>query len=506
MFYIYSITWYVVINLIIKLLGFNGIVQTLGAAAVTYLLYKIKPEFFGHTNDNESHYRGAKIVSSVELTKKAKIDAKNKPNPIEIGTVPVPHELENRHFLFAGTTGSGKSQSFYQVAETARKRNDAAVIPDINGEFTARFYRPGVDVLLSAFDTRSPAWSPLAEMSGIWDSDRISKSIIPDGEGGSSEWNHYAQVILSAVLNQIWQHKGTNNDLTHYLMYCEPVELAELCSATEASRMFSDGNERMLSSILSIVASYAKPLSHLDPTAGVDAFSITKFVQENADQKNGKWLFMPVRDDMFRMLSPLISAQTDISISALLSASDDEKRRVWFFVDEFATWGKIDGVEPLLTKSRKKGGCAVLGLQSISQVRDKYGREKSQTLLSNCGNWLTLRAGDADTSEWMSKNIGDEEIRRFVSSSSNSAQGSTSSESEQFVKQRAVMPAELQTLEDLVGILNIAGPLPAGWVTIPICKIDKTINAFELKPVKSKSIIKHTEIAKEDFDLEDSLP
>lgn len=435
--------------------------------------------FLGDNDNNNGHMRGSKIVGNAELVKLATKESNS--NSLNIANVPVPFELENRHFMLAGSTGSGKSQAFYQVAEQARRRGDAAVVPDVNGEFTARFYRANEDVILSPFDSRSPAWSPLAEMGGTWDADRIAKSLIPDGQGSSGEWTHYAQVILSVVLLKIWKASGTNGDLLHYLLYSDQQSLAALCEGSEASRMFAEGNERMLSSVLSIVATYAKPLSHLPKNSGSDAFSITRFVQQNAESNDGKWLFFPVRDDMFKMLKPLIAAQVDIAISALLSAQDDENRRVWFFIDEFATWGKVEGIEPLLTKARKKGGCAVLGLQSVSQVKEKYGNEKSKTLLSNLGNWLTLRAGDGETAEYMSQNIGDEEIRRWVSSESSNSQGNSNSSSEQIVKQRVVLASELQTLKDLEGILNIAGPLPAGWVEVPISKLTKTVNPFELK-------------------------
>lgn len=452
------------------------------AIGVCILLYWFAPRSWFFINDERSggHMRGSKIVKNADLVKLAAKESNA--NALQIANVPIPFELENRHFMLAGSTGSGKSQAFYQIADQARRRGDAAIAPDVNGEFTARFYRADEDVILSPFDQRSPMWSPLAEMGGVWDADRIAKSIIPDGHDGSSaEWTHYAQVILSVVLLKIWRASGTNGDLLHYLLFSDQQSLSALCEGSEASRMFAEGNERMLSSVLSIVATYAKPLSHLPKNVGKNGFSITQFVQKNAESSDGKWLFFPVRDDMFKMLRPLISAQIDIAISALLSAQDDESRRVWFFVDEFATWGRIEGIEPLLTKSRKKGGCAVLGLQSVSQVKEKYGNEKSKTLLSNLGNWLTLRAGDGETAEYMSQNIGDEEIRRWVSSESSNSQGDSYSNSEQIVKQRVVFASELQTLKDLKGILNIAGPLPSGWVDIPISKLTKTVNPFELK-------------------------
>ena len=173
----------------------------------------------------------------------------------------------------------------------------------------------------------------------------------------------------------------------------------------------------------------------------------------------------------------LVAAQIDIAISALLSAQDDENRRVWFLLDEFASWGKIESIDGLLTKARKKGGIGVLGLQSISQIREAYGKEGAQTLLANLGNWLTLRAGDAETSDFMSKNIGDEQVKRTNEARDKEDKKSTS---QQVANQRSVMPAELQNLPDLEGILNIAGPLPSGWVTVPVSDLRRVAEPFQM--------------------------
>ena len=480
LWFLYSCIGAVFFNTALGQPKFGAFGYLLGFVCTFLLHHKFPSLFFGDNNADFSHIRGAKIVSNSKLLALSKKE-KHVENPVTIANIAVPFALENRHFLFVGSPGTGKSQLFLQVAKVARQRGNGAVIADLDGELTADFYREGLDVLLSPFDKRSPAWSPLAEMEGVWDADRVAKSIIADGEGSSKEWNKYAQFILSAVLLKIWQSGGNNGDLVHYLMFSKNEDLKALCDGSEASRMFEDGAERMLSSILSIVSSFAKTLNKLDKNANADSFSITKFVKENAEKNTGKWLFMPVRDDMFPMLSPLIAAQVDIAISALLTSKNDDQRRVFFFVDEFATWGKIEGIEPLLTKARKKGGCAVLGLQNVSQARENYGKERSQTLLSSCGTWLTLRSTDGDTAEFLSRNIGDEDIRRVINSSSD--QGSSTSE--QFSKQRVILPSELQKLPDLEGVLNIAGPLPAGWVSIKYMQPERNVEPFDLKDERS---------------------
>lgn len=424
----------------------------------------------------DGHQRGGMIVPADELEQLArKEDAKAE---IFIGSIGIPRNMENRHFLLAGATGSGKSQGFYRIIQAARKRGDGGICADVNAEMLGRFFdETRGDILLNPLDSRTVKWSPLAEIFGTWDTDRIAKSIIPDGDGSSAEWNHYSQVLLAAVLTKVWSENGKNFELTNLLLSATNEELAEALEGSQAAQLFAPGAERMLSSIRAITATYCKPLSFLNPTVGCDGFSITKFVQDEAEHQRGAWLFMPARDDFFKSVRTLVAGQIDIAISALLSSPDNERRRIWYVIDEFATWGKISSVLDLLTKARKKGGAAALGLQTISQIREAYGQHSAQTILASLGNWLTLRAQDNETAEYMSRNIGDEQIRRRNESQNADGQKSTS---EQIAIQRSVMPAELQNLPDLVGILNIAGPLPAGWVTVPVSSLQRKTEGFQI--------------------------
>lgn len=422
------------------------------------------------------HLRGGKLVDAATLEKLAR---KEDPRAeIFIGGVGIPRRLEARHFLLTGVTGAGKSQAFYQIAEIARQRGDAAVVADVNAEMLGRFFDPGRgDTILNPVDSRSESWSPLGEIFAEWDCDRIAKSIVPSGEGEEGEWKGYAQVLLAAILSKVWRERGKNFDLANLILFAPSEELAETLKGTQASLLFAAGAEKMLGSIRSILATHCQPFSYLDPSAGRDAFSITKFIQREAAEKLGAFLYFPVRDDFFKSFRPLIAAQIDIAISALLSSDDDEARRVWFLIDEFASWGRLSSIDDLLTKGRKKGAAAALGLQTISQVRSAYGRDGAQTLLSSLGTWLTLRVGDSETAEFMSLNIGDEQVRRFVESSNHERQKSVS---EQIAVERAIMPADLKNLPDLEAILNIAGNLPAGWVQIPISGLSRCVQGFQI--------------------------
>ena len=412
-----------------------------------------------------SHVRGNALATPARV----KSLVRREESRFKIGDIPFPRRLETLHFLVVGATGSGKSQTFHQILGPIRQSTDRAVVADVGGEFVSRYFRDG-DIVFNPFDARSVAWSPLAEMRGEWDADKLAKSIVPDGYGSSAEWNGYAQTLLSAVLLRSWESgTGNNGELLRLLTRATPEELKAYVTGLTAEGLFADGADRMLASIKGILSSYIKPLQHLDPDAGADAFSIRDWVE------NGEgWMFLSFTDGQFPSLKQIIAAVLDVSISALLELPPSNTRRIWFAVDEFSTFGAIQSIEPLLTKGRKYGAVALFGLQSLSQIRDSYGIEKAQTLLSCLGTWTALRCSDAETAEYMSVFLGDEEIRREQVSEGGSfdimsmRRTSSSNTSVEYKQQRVVLASELQQLPNLSGILNIAGDIPPCVVAIPV--------------------------------------
>ena len=407
----------------------------------------------------DKHLRGAELSDIKTIIKMLR----GNPSNFELGGVPVPTEIEPVHFLFVGGIGSGKTLAFRQVLEAIRRQDQRAVIADPGGEFVSSFFREG-DVLLNPFDARAASWSPFAEMRGPWDAERLSKSIIPDGKGAETEWNLYAQQIFAAVLERLWSRgNATNGELVRLLTIAESAEMRDLVTGLPAQRMFEAGNEKFLGSVLAIVSSYAKPLSWLDPAAGQGSFSIRRWIE---NEPRG-WIFLTYRDDQLASLRPLLAAWLDVVASAILTLPEDRERRVWLVLDEFAGLGRIQSIEPFLTKARKCGGCALLGLQALSQLYDTYGREKAKTLLSSLGTWLVLRQSDPETAEVMSLYLGDREVLRQNESGSKGGDGS-GNWSEQVAKTRLVMPAELQHLAPRHGYLSVLGPYP-------VCPVEMVI-------------------------------
>ena len=65
--------------------------------------------------------------------------------------------------------------------------------------------------------------------------------------------------------------------------------------------------------------------------------------------------------------------------------------------------------EALVVRGRKRGLCAVLGFQAITQLRAIYGHEQTATLAAAPATKLILRTGEAETARWSSAQVEERE-------------------------------------------------------------------------------------------------
>ncbi|CAD2265244.1 type IV secretion system DNA-binding domain-containing protein (plasmid) [Xanthomonas arboricola] len=414
---------------------------------------------------------------------------------VHIGGQAIDHNTEAEHFLISGKTGAGKSQAINAMLRTVRERSDAglpqrAIIADPAGGYWQKFAREG-DVLLNPFDARSASWSPFTELREDADCQNMAKAAIPDATGDSQQWHFYAQTLFAETLRVLW-HRGTwsTKELLRLIMAADRKELAEVVAGTAAAQLTGKESERMLGNTRSIAATYLNAWQHL-PDVG--AFSVREWVQESA-RGPGPWLFLTYRDSQLALMRNLIACWLELAIIEGLELEEDNTgvRRLWYVMDELDSLGKITSLRAGLTKLRKYGGVGVCGLQTIAQLRDRYGREEAQTLLSCLSTKLLLAAGDAETAEYFSREIGDHAVVRNVRSQNSGSSkgmrwdsGSNSqgeSVSEQYATERAVLASQITGLANLQGYLkrvNLAEWIP---VAIPYVSMPANLPAYVPRP------------------------
>lgn len=447
-----------------------------GLAAPHYLL----GSKLGKTEKEETT-RGSTLATPEVVTKKVR--AAKVPTQLSLGGVPIPVAAEPYHFLLSGSTGTGKSVAMGSLLESLRARGDTVILVDSGGDFLSKHYDANTDFVFNPYDDRCIGWSPTAEMQGAWDATSMARSIVPDGTGEAKEWNGYAQTFVSSVLRKLWEtQRLTLKDFLYYVQAASIAELTELLVGTAAvSQLAAD---KTFGSIRTIAGNYVAAYDYL-PT-DQQTFSVAEMIRA----EHSGVLFVTYRDDQLDSLRNLIACLLDVAARTILSLTPDPERRIWLIIDEFASIGKVQSIEAVATKARKAGGCLVLGIQSVSQLKDRYGEHGAQTILSCLSTWLVLRCSDADTAEYMSKYIGEAEVKRTQQGSSTSDSGESQSWNEQSTTQRVVLGSQIQAFPNLTGLLKLAGDYPVCSVKLPLPKNrDSRYTAFDARDFRARPLL-----------------
>jgi len=411
---------------------------------------------------------------------------------VVIGDKGIPPELETRGFLFAGAPGTGKSQAITRIVDSYQDGGQAiGIIADVSGIYLSRYgLREGKDVVLNPFDKRGAPWCPLAEIDHRSEITALVKSIIPDsGDSKGGEWQGYAQTLLHGILEAVWEFDGGNRDIIYLCLHANVSELKKLLEGKPAHSFLQNGGDTMYYNIKNIVASNMQGLMYYDQDADrSNSFSVRRHLQGS----NPGWIYVTYEQGDRDSLKHMIAAQLDIASRTILNLTPSFDRRVLFVIDELPLLGRVQSVIELLTNGRKYGSITILGIQTIAQLRQTYGRDNAQTLLACLGTWLVLRCRDAETAKYMSDHFGEveQEVKSTSSSHTNASQGGswTESTSTQLQIRKHILGSEVQRLPDLTGYLDISGPYPIMDVKIPLAKPRQSgCEGFVRKPEPEKA-------------------
>ncbi len=401
-------------------------------------------------------------------------------------------EAEMQHVKIVGTTGSGKSTAIrHLLAQVERRPTQRCVIVDPDGGYARLFFDPvRGDRIINPFDARTSGWDLASDVQEDYEARHLAAALIPDTSGESGEWRSYAQTLTAAVILAL-RARGelTVEALYHAVVLTSDADLGELVVGSPAARFWGKDNERMRNSIRSVAATALAGLSHVQ--------SGNLSLSEYARGDDRGWLFLPYQAPQIAELRGVISAWMRIAIFSLMSRAEGDSG-TWLIIDELDSLGKISGLTDALPRLRKFGGRCVLAFQSIGPLTEIYGHGFSGAVIENASNTLILRCSDSGersggTARFASSLIGQREVMRTTSSTSET-QGSSLQHGLRIapgtnrskvagtntapVVEPAVLPAQIEGLENLQGYVHSHG---TGWwsrCTLPIFEREQKAEAF----------------------------
>lgn len=445
-----------------------GLIATAGAALMTFSV------LFTVSKLSERRAKRAAQRNLKQKTAATRLGGARR-RQIEVAGVPLPNKSETRGILLCGTPGAGKSQVLSRAIHTALERRNSVVAVDRGGELLSQLYRAG-DVIFCPLDRRAPDWSLLVEARNDVDRDTLGDLLFPQrGDGSPGDFFQQAAGVVFKALLRVC---ADENNGALWTLLANKRELERTLSGTEAEQYIA---AREWGGVYGNMMNALQWLKYLPPNSGQNAYSIRTFVAES-DANPGRALWAVIPKRAASALNPMAALLVGLVAHETLSLEPSETRRVWLATDELGNLPMLHKFNEVLTEGRKHGLSPLSGLQNLAQLRQKYGRDGAQVLMSCYQTWLILRQGDAESAEAMSRHIGEREVKEWHRNEGHSSGEGRSSrnsgKSEHVRVKRTVLGTELKELPDLRGYLCIS-PYPAALVDIPLTNFKVATSSFE---------------------------
>lgn len=456
--------------------------RTVYIAPLIPFIYFLIFLYRGSIPDDEKFLRGSSLIHIKTFNEKLrKIDAGA--GGFRIGDTILPPELETKHTLILGTSGSGKGVLLNQLAAQINQRKNRqnldvkTVFYDTKGEFVSKQWLPS-DIIFSPFDTRFCGWSFFNEFTTEPELDVLSKSLFAtDNTKNAFFYSSAASIFKGGILCLASQNQTRNEDIWNFFTQTtEEIakEIKKLPTENQEALKFLGADE----TTASIMATLTNRIEFFKYLRGLDGdFSFRNWVIDGRQN-----IFMLNVEEYSNIFKPLMTMAIDLLSRSVLSLPDDKNRRIFFILDELGTLDRMDSLLQLITVGRSKGAAIICASQDLGRIEQAYGKANLKTIFNNFNINFFFRLGEPETSRYVSSALGQRQLKRKTQSHNiNAKESDNEGINEQNTTEDLIMPSELLNLPDLTAFCRVAN---VGITQIVLPKI--------FYPVKNKPFQKRT--------------
>lgn len=436
---------------------------TIGLVLLIFLLWSQ----FGRSARASKRISGSSIKTPKEV--REYLQTHKLVSQFKIGDMPLVKDSETKHLLVTGSTGSGKTNLFNTLLPQVGLAKQPALVIDQTGEMIARYYTQARgDIIFNPLDSRSHAWDFWTDATDntivAIDTrlEKFAKILFSFGKkphnSGDPFWQNSAETIfVSCVESLIRDNNRSFSALKYMLSYMPADSLGKKLIGTKGARYFSKNNKTTAESILSVMTTGAKPLNLLfDQEA---KFSLREYFQQ-VNNGSTAWLFLSTAPSQREVTLPLLACLLELAISYLIEIGINEKRRMWFIIDELSALGRLDAFTILLSEARKYGGCVLAATQSVNQLFDNFGHYSGSTIADQFATKFIFRSSDPSTAKMISEIFGQVE---YAVQQKNTSYGANEhrdgiSYTEQEKRKSLITTNDLATLENLECFVSLPEP------------------------------------------------
>jgi len=349
----------------------------------------------------DERLRGDHRLDSDELKAISKEYTNQKDSVLWSG-LKIPEEDCNKHFAIIGKSGSGKSMTIRLLMQSVLP----SIVPGSGRRAIVyddkRNFLPAISAMplhedvpiynLNPFDKRSVAWDISKDLSHISEASTFADLLIGSrnykGENPRF-FDDHASLIVSGLIKAFmieapgrWTFRDVFVCLRD-LRFLMGVLMS--CDYTKADMGRFFGAEKTSWNTIQTIASH---LSEYEFLASAWEDIDTKISLKDWMDKEAILVLANVESSSTALQAinqMLISKITQL----LLDQTERKDQKTWFFLDEVQSMGRIEKLVPLLTRTRSKDGCCVLGFQDFQGFQSIYGYDTASEIIgqvSHCGH------------------------------------------------------------------------------------------------------------------------
>lgn len=393
----------------------------------------------------------------------------------------------NKNIVVVGGSGSGKTYS--EILPSIMQLHSSYVITDpkmsILTDTGDMLLKNGYE--LTVFNTidfsKSMHYNPLAYIHSEKDILKVVNVLIENtkGEGSAANedfWIKSERLFYTAIIAYLWQEAPPEECNIQTMLtlinscdvreddpeYKSPVDILfdDLeqvkpdCLAVRQYKKFKLAAGKTLKSILISCAARlaAFDLKELREITEYDELHL----DELGDRRSAFFIIMSDTDKTYSFLIAMIMYQM---FNLLCERADNEyggqlPYHVRCLLDEFANIGKIPDFEVLISTIRSRQISAMIGLQSLSQLKAAY-RDHADTILDNCDTMIFLGGKSVATTEQIARMIGKETV---ATQNTTDTKGGSYSVADSILARDLIDPAEIGRLQRTDCLVLITGLPP----------------------------------------------
>lgn len=342
----------------------------------------------------------------------------------------------NRNIIVFGGPGSFKTQSI-AITNVFAETENSIVVTDPKAEVyentvSVKIRQGYTPYVINFYDMRhSNRYNPLDYISRDIDATTVANKIVESSNRDAKKdvWYYSQRALLKAlilyVLHESMPEDRNLRGVTRFLQAFNPEKskdgISELDQQFEkldinhpARRAYDLGFKKALGEMQgSIIMSLLTTIADFVDEEVSNFTSFSDFdLKDIGRKKIILYIIIPPMNNAFQSLTNLFISQLFQQLFDLASENHAHlPNEIDFILDEFVNLGKFPNYEEFLAMCRGPGIGVTTICQSLTQLQDKYGREKAESILGNNAVKMCLNAANQTTAKYFSDLLGKSTVK-----------------------------------------------------------------------------------------------